>query len=140
MYHKTKDETAKRDYLYYLSVGHCRLKVTSRKFSVVAVLDFLDQLKNRVLVPLSITVTTLRKLHYEGVSNTITQLRFPGFCFSVTSLLGQWGQICFAEYLKISTFFFGETFCDDSTAIALSCELEHIGASRWNLAPFGPPK
>ena len=78
--------------------------------------------------------------YYEGVSNTITQLRFPGFCFSVTLSLGQWGQICFAEYLKISTFFFAETFCDDSTAIALSCELEHIGASRWNLAPFGPPK
>jgi len=34
--------------------------------------------------------------------------------------------------------FFVETFCDDSTAIAFSCELEHIGASRWNLAPFGP--
>jgi len=31
LYHKTKDETAKRDYLYYLSVGHCRLKVCSLK-------------------------------------------------------------------------------------------------------------
>jgi len=27
LYHRTTDETAKRDYLYYLSVGHCRLKV-----------------------------------------------------------------------------------------------------------------
>ena len=42
----------------------------------------------------------------EGVSNTITQLRFLVFCFSVTSLLGQWGQICFAEYLKIVNKFF----------------------------------
>jgi len=36
--------------------------------------------------------------------------------------------------------FFAETFCDDRTAIALSCELEYIGASRWILAPLGPPK
>jgi len=42
----------------------------------------------------------------EGVSNTITQLRFLVFCFSVTSLLGQWGQICFAVYLKIVNKFF----------------------------------
>ena len=42
----------------------------------------------------------------RGVSNTITQLRFLVFCFSVTSLLGQWGQICFAEYLKIVNKFF----------------------------------
>jgi len=36
--------------------------------------------------------------------------------------------------------FFAETFCADSTAIALSCQLEHIGASRWILAPLGPPE
>ena len=30
LYHKTTDETAKRDYLYYLSVGHCRLKVSAQ--------------------------------------------------------------------------------------------------------------
>jgi len=42
----------------------------------------------------------------EGVSNTITQLRLLGFCFSGTSLLGKQGQICFAEYLKIVKRFF----------------------------------
>jgi len=31
-----------------------------------------------------------------------------------------------------------ETFCADSKAIVLTCELEHIGASRWILAPLGP--
>jgi len=51
------------------------------------------------------TMLAARPMKCEGVSNTITQLRFPGFCFSETSLLGKQGQICFAEYLKISTFF-----------------------------------
>jgi len=29
LFKKTKDETAKRDYLYYLAIGHTRLKVVS---------------------------------------------------------------------------------------------------------------
>lgn len=35
LYHRTADETAKRDYLYFLSVGHCRLKEfeTALKFT-----------------------------------------------------------------------------------------------------------
>ena len=36
-----------------------------------------------------------------------------------------------AEYLKISTFFFAETFCDDSTAIALSCGFKNAIQLSW---------
>jgi len=36
--------------------------------------------------------------------------------------------------------FFRWFFCAVSTAIVLTCELKHIGASWWILAPLGPPK
>ena len=49
-------------------------------------------------------------MNCKGVSNTITQLRFSGFCFSGTSLLGKQGQICFAEFLKIISCFFAQIF------------------------------
>ena len=70
-------------------------------------------------------------------NNTTPLSRFLFFCNFTT---GPMGSNMFCWISQNFHIFFAETFCEDSTAIALSCELEHIGASRWNLAPFGPPK
>ena len=70
-------------------------------------------------------------------NNTTPLSRFLFFCNFTTGPIGS-NMFCWIS--QNFHIFFAETFCDDSTAIALSCELEHIGASRWNLAPFGPPK
>ena len=79
--------------------------------------------------------------HCEGVSNTITQLRFPGFCFSGTSLLGQLGQICFAEFLKIISCFFAQNFCTDRVDILLCSEANKRGGGfSMKFGTFGPSK
>ena len=62
----------------------------------------------------------------EGVSNIITLLRYPIFCFSGTSLLGKQGQICFAEYLKIISSFFAQNFCTDRVDILLCSENQNL--------------
>lgn len=57
---------------------------------------------------------------------------FLWFFFGLKNFIG--------AILKIVNIFFAEIFYADSTAIVLSCELEHIWGSSRLLAPFGPPK
>ena len=86
---------------------------------------------------------TKMTLHnFEGVSNTITQLRFPGFCFSGTSLLGQWGQICFAVFLKTISCFFAQNFCTDRVDILLCSEANKRGGGSFSMkfGTFGQSK
>ena len=45
--------------------------------------------------------TTPNHAECEGVSNIITQLRFPSSAFSVTSVLGQWVKYVFANISKL---------------------------------------
>jgi len=87
-------------------------------------------------------MTTLDSDHAEckGLSNTITQLRFLVFCISVTSLLGQWGHICFPEFLKIISSFFAQNFCTDRVDILLCSERNKNGGKCRNLAPLAPSK
>ena len=73
----------------------------------------------------------------EVVCNTITQLRLLGFCISVTSLLGQWGQMCFSEFLKILSSFFAQNFCTDRVDILICSERNKNGVTVeiWHLGP-----
>ena len=57
--------------------------------------------------------------------------------FSVTSLLGQWGQIRFSEFLKIISSFFAQNFCTDRVDILL-CSERKRGVFRPNLALWPP--
>ena len=76
----------------------------------------------------------------EGVSNIITLLRNPVFCFSGPSLLGKQGQICFfSEFLEIISSFFAQNFCTDRVDILLCSERKKTGffVKIWH---FGPSK
>jgi len=53
--------------------------------------------------------------------------------FSVTSLLGQWGQICLSEFLKIISSFFAQNFCTDRVDILLCSERKKRGGVGKNL-------
>ena len=71
----------------------------------------------------------------RGVSNIITLLHFPSSAFYGTSLLGQWGQICLAEFLEIISSFFAQNFCSDRVDILLCSERNKTGVFfRQNLA------
>ena len=60
--------------------------------------------------------------------------------FSVTSLLGQWGQICFSEFLKIISSFFAQNFCTDRVDILLCSATNEKGVTVEILALFAPSK
>jgi len=101
----------------------------------------------QVALVMSVTVRndiSLFSRQFEEVSNTVTQvvtqLHFPGFCFSGTSLLGKQGQICFAEYLKIVKRFFAYTFCTDRVDIRLCSETNKKGGFSVKFGTFGPSK
>jgi len=76
----------------------------------------------------------------EGVSNIITLLRFPGSAFSGTSLLGQLGQICFSEFLKIISSFFAQNFCTDRVDIILCSERKKTGGFSSKFVTLAPSK
>jgi len=59
--------------------------------------------------------------------------------FSGTSILGQWGQICFSEFLKIISSVFAQNFCTDRVDILLCSERTKNGGNSRNLAPLGRP-
>jgi len=70
-------------------------------------------------------------------NNTTPLSRFLFFC---TSLLGQWGQIRFSEFLKIISSFFAQNFCTDRVDILLCSERKITGGRsfRQNLALWPP--
>ena len=76
----------------------------------------------------------------EGVSNIITLLRFPGSAFSGTSILGQWGEICFAEFLEIISSFFAQIFCTDRVDILLCSERKKTGGFSSKFGTLAPSK
>jgi len=67
--------------------------------------------------------------------NNTTLLIRMRFC--VTSLLAQWGQICFAEFLKIISSFFAQNFCTDRVDILLCFERKKTGffVKIWHWPP-----
>ena len=60
--------------------------------------------------------------------------------FSGTSILGQWGQICFSEFLKIISSFLAQIFCTDRVDILLCSERKKNGGKSRKLGTLAPSK
>jgi len=75
---------------------------------------------------------------FEGVSNIITLLHYPVFCFSGTSLLGKLGQICFSEFLKTISSFFAQNFCTDRVDVLLCSEKKKTGGFSSKFGTLAP--
>ena len=62
------------------------------------------------------------------------------FLFFWNFTIGQTGQICFPEFLKIISCFFAQNFCTDRVDILLCSEANKKGGFSMKFGTFGPSK
>ena len=91
------------------------------------------KIPNRLLVRTSLTwsgsikVSRLNKnWMWRSIQHNNTTL-LSRFLFLCTSLLGQWGQIRFSEFLEIISSFFAQNFCTDRVDILLCSKRKKMG-------------